>query len=763
MAEEVSPNDSGMLEAGSVNFDNLPAEILESSRAVLWKRKQRNGHETKVPYQPGSPDNLSAVNDPATWGTFGQARSAYEDGKADGVGIVLGNGLCGMDLDDCLDPETGALTAEARAIIREVNSYTEISPSCKGIHIVVHGTLPPGRRRTGKIEMYSEGRYFTVTGRHLEGTPTTIETRTPQLAALHERLFGRNGTGRQTPQTPPPTPNDDDAALLDRARRAANGETFARLWGGDASGYPSASEADLALCSLLAFWVGKDASRMDGLFRQSGLMRAKWDARRGDRAYGERTIAKVIADGQQTYRGDGAWTGREDTLITIEHLSDLGNSKRFIAQHGHDLRYVRPLRKWLYWAGTRWRWDEIGEVVRMAKETSISIYAEAAAQTDEPTRKALAAHALRCEAEAKIKAMISLAESEVGVAVTPDQFDRDPWLFNCLNGTIDLRTAAVREHRREDMITKLAPVIFDPQAACPIFERFVDRIFGGDEHLIRFLQKAVGYCLTGDTSEQCLFVFYGIGSNGKTTLFRTVSDLLSEYAIWTPTETLLLKRGQSIPNDVARLRGARFVGAVEAEGGRRLAEALIKQLTGGDRIAARFLYGEYFDFIPSFKLWLAVNHKPIIKETTHAIWRRIRLIPCAVIIPEGEQDKTLTDKLRAESSGILRWAVEGCRLWQLEGLTPPSAVKAATQDYRGEMDSLGDFLAIHTISDSSAMSTAGELYATYRGWAQASGEAPESQKFFGTMLGHRGLVSRTRGGVRYWLGLRIRAIAGSGT
>jgi putative DNA primase/helicase len=310
------------------------------------------------------------------------------------------------------------------------------------------------------------------------------------------------------------------------------------------------------------------------------------------------------------------------------------------------------------------------------------------------------------------------------------------------------------------LLTKLAPVVYDPTATAPVWETFLGRIFAHDPALVGHLQRVLGYALTGQTSEQTWFLLHGVGANGKSTLLRTTIDLLAEYAAWTPTQTLLAKRSEGINNDLARLRGARLVGATETDGGRRLAEELVKRMTGGDKVAARFLYGEFFEFAPEFKLFLATNHKPEIRGTDHATWRRVRLIPFTVTIPDAEQDKSLLDKLRGEFPGILRWMVAGCLLWQRDGLGLPDAVREATQEYRASMDVIGNFLAECCTADASATAKAADLYRAYGVWCEANKEHPEGQRRFGEALAERGFqAGRLSGGARAWKGVRVRGDA----
>lgn len=438
-------------------------------------------------------------------------------------------------------------------------------------------------------------------------------------------------------------------------------------------------------------------------------------------------------------------------------LTDVGNAGRFVDGHASEVLHVARWRAWHIWDGRRWGSDETGDIVERAKRTARTIYTEAAFEEDPDRRKALGKWARMSENAARIRAMIDLAASDPKVAARADDLDSDPWVLNAHNGTIDLRTGRLRPHDPRDRITKLAGAAYRPDAAAPTWLAFLERIMDGNDELIAFLQRAAGYALTGSVSEQVMFFLHGKGANGKSTFLSVLMDVLGDYARQTEPDLLLARRNEPHPTGLADLAGARFAVAQEVEEGRRMAESLVKLLTGGDRIKARFMHRDFFEFTPTHKLFLAANHKPVVRGTDVAIWRRLRLIPFAVSIPLDEQDHDLVGKLHAEADGILAWAVAGCLAWQEQGLQAPDEVMAATADYRGEMDTIGDFLDELCYLDPNAMVEAKDLYAAYKEWSEAAGEKPKTQKGLGQLLTERGF-DRHKGGRnnRYrWVGIGL--------
>jgi putative DNA primase/helicase len=425
-------------------------------------------------------------------------------------------------------------------------------------------------------------------------------------------------------------------------------------------------------------------------------------------------------------------------------LDDIGNAERFVRQHGANVRYVAVHDRWYIWDGKRFRADDVRAVEQLAKATARSIYNEAANCKDDGLRAKIAEHAKASAALVRVRAMITLARSDPRVAARPGDFDRDRMLLNCNNGTIDLRTGQLRPHDRADLITKLAPVDFDPEATCSQFDAFSTRIMP-DAAMRGHLQCVVGYGLTGEVGERCMFIFHGSGANGKTVLIETTAAMLGDYARAMPAATLLACGNDERPrNDVAMLDGVRFASCVESNEGRRLDEALVKAITGGDRISARHLYAEFFTFLPAFKLCMATNHRPEVRGTDNAIWDRIRLIPFNITIPEAERDQTLKARLLTELPGILAWAVRGCLRWQAEGLQPPAEVVRATSEYRAASDHIGDFIAEMCVTGDGLAVGASDLRNAYERWCHENGIEPLNTTAFGRRLNERGFVKGDR-------------------
>lgn len=401
--------------------------------------------------------------------------------------------------------------------------------------------------------------------------------------------------------------------------------------------------------------------------------------------------------------------------------TDTGNAARLVMRHGENIRWCDPWGKWLIWNGQRWEPDSALKILGLSKETALSIYDEARQAAASGTAdKALSRWADRSQERGRLDAMIALARPDV--AVSPEELDHDSYLLNVENCTIDLRTGKARPHDRKDMLTKIAPVNFDPRATCPRWLKFLGEIFAGNRNVIDYLQRVAGLCCTADASEQCLFIFFGSGANGKSTFLDTLTALLGDYAGESAPDLLLSRRDDEHPAGIADLCGKRFVAVSETREGRHLRAELVKRLTGNARLKARFMRQDFFEFQRTFKLALATNNRPRISENTHAIWRRIKLVPFDVVIPDAEQDKDLLRKLRDEFSGILNWCIEGCLAWQREGLGTPDEVTSATLEYRAAEDVLADFFADCCVFDSFAYVRRGELFKAYEQWAEGQGE-----------------------------------------
>jgi P4 family phage/plasmid primase-like protien len=462
---------------------------------------------------------------------------------------------------------------------------------------------------------------------------------------------------------------------------------------------------------------------------------------------------------------DEAWTPRGESTCT-----DVGNGRRLVLRHGRDLRYVYPWKRWLAWDGTRWAPDDLGQVERWAKETVRSIYREAAIAGRKEISDAFATHARHSGAAPRLAAMIAMARSENGISVLPADLDRDPWRLTCPNGCLDLRTGELLPNRREDLITKRIETPFDADARCPRWETFLQEIVPNP--VTRdWLQRCVGYSLSGDTTDRSFFLLHGSGWNGKTVFVEVIMALLAEYAQRTPAEALMVQHrpGGNAPSpEVARLKGARFVSASELDEDQQFSESFLKAVTGGDTLTGCHKYGMPFDFKPTHKLWVSTNKLPKASDCG-AFWDRMRRVPFTVTIPPGERDPFLQETLiKHELPGVLAWAVQGSVLRMEKGLDQPPDVLAAGVEYRQAQDTIARFLAERTEKEPAFTGPltdeyrtgAQVLYNAFAAWCPGEGiKHPLSIVQFKKRLLELGYKQRSDRGGNFWEGIRLAQLA----
>ena len=830
--------DSGAAAPVCHPLSNIPAELRALPQWVCWHYEERKGKPTKPPIQAKSNGELlkAQTDNPATWSDFETAIAAAVRLNLEGVGLNLweSDGLTGLDLDHVFDPATGELDPLAIEVLaRFAGTYAEISPSGTGLRVWCYGK--PGRsgKCSGKVkwlEVYSHPshRYLTVTGNQWPGSATAVTEQQDALDWLHSRFMSKSkedstgrdeGAAKARGNAPPSVDSSldlDDAALLNKARNARNGAVFEALWAGDLSGHGGDhSGADLALLNAMAFWTGNDAARMDRLFRQSGLMRDKWDVVHDPatgRTYGGMSIDKAIAGCRETYSGKRPDGGQQQTRqekaarpagddapgtgLNPYRGTDDANADLLLGIHGADIRYCPPWDKWLLWSGSHWRIDTRLDIDRLSADVPRSLRTRAITLTQEQQSllERMAALLSRINADPaqrqgltkehsrllerktaiddEVDWLLKLAGKLEGTAkrgcmllatrhkvvVHHSDLDKGHFLLNASNGTVDLATGELRPHIRADLLTHDVEIPFDPFTAAPTWLQFLNSTFSGDADLIQFVQRAVGYSLTGDVREQVLLICHGVGSNGKSVFLNVLQKLLGTLAFQAAPDLLMADKQRRHPTEQADLFGKRLVVCQETGEGRRFNETLVKQLTGGDTITARRMHEDFWQFKPTHKLWLSTNHKPEIRGTDFAIWRRIRLIPFNVKFTDdgpARKDPEMEAKLTAELPGILAWAIAGCIAWQRIGLNPPAAVTEATADYQAEMDVLAAWIGECCIVGKRFEAKASDLYASYSQWCEQSGERPETQRKWGMRLTERGFLRERRMAGFFWVGIGL--------
>jgi putative DNA primase/helicase len=424
------------------------------------------------------------------------------------------------------------------------------------------------------------------------------------------------------------------------------------------------------------------------------------------------------------------------TQPRVSHGTQDDVAVRFAQKYSERFRYVAAWNRWHEWDGQRWRY-----------ENTLHSFDAARAMLRDVAK-----------ADAKdVAGVITLARADRLLAATPEQWDANPWLLGTPGGTVDLHTGELLRASADDYITKITAATPDGDCPIPRWRKFLRRITGGDVELMRYLQRVAGYALTGDTSEDALFFFWGLGANGKSVFIRTVTGIVGDYAKTTPMETFTATKNDRHPADLAALRGARLVTATESQADRSWDEAKIKLLTGGDKISARFMRQDFFEFTPQFKLMISGNHRPKIRNVDEAITRRMNLIPFAVTIPKAERDRKLSNKLEREWPGILAWMIEGCLQWQLDGLNAPEAVVEATDEYLTSEDTIQSWIDECCDTGSGMTASVTEAWVSFKNWAEQAREFIGSKRQFCQKLGEKG-YPRYKGthGMRGFKGLRVR-------
>jgi putative DNA primase/helicase len=777
-------------------FDHIPDELKELDQWLVWSIKphpETPGDYIKPPKNPATGGG-AGKKDAANWSTYDVVRQHYQAGHCDGIGFVVtaDQGIVFVDFDGVRDPDTGEIIVpEVRQIIADADSYTEVSCSGTGIHILVRGRKPAGwtkQKPTAAdgtqyaIEVYDNHPIY-LTG-HLIGDENDIVNNQAVIDRVH-KLWGPEPTSPAVTLPAAEPLNVDAQAIVDKIRRSRNAAKIVSLLEGstDAHG-DDASSADQGLCNHLAFWCDRDPQRMDEIFRASGLMRDKWDTVHSSEGltYGEMTIRRAIEGCSTIYgwekrkRKQAKPKGEPQVLsdpqeegphelefgppietFYADESTDRKNAELLIELHGRDIRYCPPLKSWFIFDGKCWKRDDSNQIIRRAHAVADYFWAKSYEIVDEEQKAACQRHAVR---SANTQPILNfLKQAQVMVPIDVDELNAKPWLFNCENGTIDLRTGKLCPHRRGDFLTVMCPTTFDPDAPSLTWDSFLESTFADHGDVIPFLQRLLGSALVGMVRDHILPIFFGSGSNGKSVLINAILHTLGRmYGMQAVPDMLMDTNGEKHPTERADLFGMRFVAAIETEAYRKLKESMVKSLTGGDRIRARHLYKDFFEFDPSHLIVLCTNHRPKVYGDDYGIWRRLRLIPFDQTFTGDNCDPLLTEKLQDERSGILAWMVKGCLDWQAQGLNEPQTVLQATDGYRNESDVIGQFLndACYVGSDQFKVKFA-DLFEAFEAWCHDAGENVPSKHRIGKILNERfDQVPNVRG--RWYSGIGLKDI-----
>jgi len=765
----------------SVTKEQIPAQ-LQTMKWALWNAEYEldSGGARKIkpsgtPKIKKAPKNASGVgiskNRPEQWLPYRDVVAAYAGGEFSGIGVLMeaASELVGIDLDDVRDmlpqsPDLTALVKQAKA----KGIYCEQSPSGTGLRLFVGGHLPNNRgRRRGGIELYADSAFLTVTGRPV--WPGEVKEAQWLIDALLELIGEKHLVASET-DVVTTRPERAKPAVVDELSAWVSGQ-YPDLWAGHwnklrgpngEQKYPSQSEADMALIG----WLAREAlargcapdclpATVVATFRKSGLYR--YEKEEQIKKY---ALPKVIASAMA-----GSQVRQSSATISIHQNSgehgDVLNGKIFTKLWRDKFLFVANTGKWLRWdqGSSVWVWCHKDEALHASKDVGKMIMTEAARLYSGQPDKArkLAAHAAKSHDLKRLEAMLKTAASEPGMSVTITELDADPWLLGVRNGVVNLKTGALKDNQPDLLITRSCNASFDRHAFCPRWVKFLDEVFAGDVATIETVQRALGYTLTGDVTEEVIFICFGFGSNGKSVFNNVVSKIFGDYGRVAPSSLLTARRdGDTAPrNDLAALAGSRYVSINELQSGDRLDEQIVKFLAGREKISARFLHKEFFEFMPTFACWLRTNHKPIVVGDDDGIWRRLVLIPFAQQFKGAQKDPYLEEKLLSERDAILTWMVDGALKWKQDGLRLSQQIRGECVSYRRESDLLGEFIDENCEADPDTRVLQSELFKRYQEWSQSNGVRSLAKVTFTRRLAERGFAVGKSNGDRFYTGLKL--------
>ena len=759
----------------------------------------------------------ASTTDPDTWASFDEAAAAIgkkasvgkNSGIVEGVGFVFAPSqntdhvVTGIDLDHVIDPKSGAVNPLALDLIQSFDSYVELSPSGTGVHIFFYGKLHPEWRHKIEnafgdgtaFEIYQTGRFFTMTGDNFTqklnltwcDDPADTWVRALTAAADSRKAFppapANTDTLAHAPNPAPaanpayaanaPALSDDE--VISKASSAKNGILFQNLFAGNwQSSYGSQSEADMALCSMLAFWTCRNEAQMDSLFRRSGLYREKWDEKRGCQTYGQMTVQKAAASCREVYHPQRfssqpiqpVSNNNNEISITaplpvsyekiLQFRCDaIGAANLFAESIKHFVCYISDLKVFSVYNGKNWQ-DDTSESLRVGKMAMTFIHdCQAAIPNKDDTSVQAYRKLFRSMAGAALRGNL-INDVKKLLAVNSDLFDKDDFLLNVQNGTIDLQSGKLREHSPLDFCRKIANVDYDPAAVYPRFIQFINEITENDLDRADALQKSLGYSLSGSACEECFFIAYGRSTrNGKGALFSSVENLLGTYCATTEFDAfsrIRSKDGSRANPEIARLQGKRFILCNEPDKGSYFNESLLKQLTGGDTIAARGLYSDFIEFKPQFKLFVTANSLPNVRDNSLFASGRIKILNFPHHFSEEQQDKTLKEKLTSNEakSAILNWLIDGYNKYKKEGLPAEGEGNRLVADYCNDNDLVSQYIAERLIipvnKDAQPRTKLTTVRNNYVSWCADCGVMPMSRKMLKEELISRNVPVYSYGG-----------------